>query len=723
MKYIKLELDNVVYFDRSKLDLDYMGTTIVQGRNLNANLKGRANGAGKSLLASAIASFKHGEPLGQRKFKHTLLDSDSSSLKLTIEKDGSTYVLHKYRKGKSIKWDILKDGTSVEARTSTIAENIVGELLDQSEDEFYTITYLDSRRLNVMQNGSVADRMRYFTNLFRLFDYDTLKDHFNQNIKNLRDSSIEVKVLKEQLSGLDWVLSYEDPSKEIKGLQTKIRRLKRKQEYWSKQQAAERILSRYSHLIGATFDKDEYKRLLKIKQYNQEANEHNEDYNERLKEYKRWLKTEKHLLKTFKSYSVSKLRGKELYQKCRDIYLDFRGRAKQLERDKQEMIKLAEGIKQVGQLKTEKAQFTSAYCNEKLNDIENQIKSLKKIKSVCPCCGTKLSKEHKKQHLAKLKAEIPVWENHLSKAGAWEAYELMRNRHASEAHLRRYAELGDYLFKQNQDDLDLDYVFPKAEPCEEPKCMKVKAFDKKAWVALKEQKANYQTYLAVKDQLEEAQSFKRKPKPDLSDLDAALSQVGELKAQYAEWVKAKSQHKAISKQVKRLEKDLADVPLYEALADAYSNKGVKLLVMKNLATSIQRNMNKWAHLVFPEPFKFKLDVGVNQFDFWCKRKDGRVSDVRHLSGAESRAFSLLFMLSVLPLIPANRRTNLCILDEFEAGLDEPTRNLLVSQYLPTLNQIVEHIIFITPNNIPEDKSVNRRTITVVKQGSKSYIEE
>ena len=100
-----------------------------------------------------------------------------------------------------------------------------------------------------------------------------------------------------------------------------------------------------------------------------------------------------------------------------------------------------------------------------------------------------------------------------------------------------------------------------------------------------------------------------------------------------------------------------------------------------------------------------------------------MSDVRHLSGAESRAFSLLFMLSVLPLIPSNRRTNLCILDEFEAGLDEPTRNLLVSQYLPTLNQIVEHIIFITPNNIPEDKSVNRRTITVVKQGSKSYIEE
>ena len=100
----------------------------------------------------------------------------------------------------------------------------------------------------------------------------------------------------------------------------------------------------------------------------------------------------------------------------------------------------------------------------------------------------------------------------------------------------------------------------------------------------------------------------------------------------------------------------------------------------------------------------------------------RTSDIRFLSGAESRSFSLLFMIACLPLIPRNRRSNLIVLDEFEAGLDKPTRELLVDKFLPALNKIVPHIIFITPNDICADKSVNRTTLTVVKSKDTTYIE-
>ena len=158
----------------------------------------------------------------------------------------------------------------------------------------------------------------------------------------------------------------------------------------------------------------------------------------------------------------------------------------------------------------------------------------------------------------------------------------------------------------------------------------------------------------------------------------------------------------------------------EALVDAYGQKGLKLLVMQNISKKIEQNLNKYAHLLFPEAFTFNIVVDSNVFDIFATRSDKRVSDIRFLSGAESRAFSLLWAISILPLIPASRRSNMIILDEFEAGLDEVTRNLLINDFLPALNEIVPHIVFITPYYY--EPTQDRRVVTVVKQGQISKLE-
>ena len=127
--------------------------------------------------------------------------------------------------------------------------------------------------------------------------------------------------------------------------------------------------------------------------------------------------------------------------------------------------------------------------------------------------------------------------------------------------------------------------------------------------------------------------------------------------------------------VRRVTRKLKDVDLLEALVDAYGQKGLKLLVMQNISKKIEQNLNKYAHLLFPEAFTFNIVVDSNVFDIFATRSDKRVSDIRFLSGAESRAFSLLWAISILPLIPASRRSNMIILDEFEAGLDEVTQSV------------------------------------------------
>jgi len=58
--------------------------------------------------------------------------------------------------------------------------------------------------------------------------------------------------------------------------------------------------------------------------------------------------------------------------------------------------------------------------------------------------------------------------------------------------------------------------------------------------------------------------------------------------------------------------------------------------------------------------------------------------------------------------------NIVVLDEFEAGMDEVTRQLILDKFLFNLNTIVPHIIFISPFSIQE--APGRRVITAVKRG-------
>jgi ABC-type transport system involved in cytochrome bd biosynthesis fused ATPase/permease subunit len=93
-----------------------------------------------------------------------------------------------------------------------------------------------------------------------------------------------------------------------------------------------------------------------------------------------------------------------------------------------------------------------------------------------------------------------------------------------------------------------------------------------------------------------------------------------------------------------------------------------------------------------------------------------------MSGAESRLFQLLFLISVLPLIPSNKRLNLVILDEFEAGLDDESKHRVIHEFLPQLLSVTHHIIFVTPFDPPSNVDQSR-VITVVKSSDTSTLEE
>jgi DNA repair exonuclease SbcCD ATPase subunit len=75
-----------------------------------------------------------------------------------------------------------------------------------------------------------------------------------------------------------------------------------------------------------------------------------------------------------------------------------------------------------------------------------------------------------------------------------------------------------------------------------------------------------------------------------------------------------------------------------------------------------------------------------------------VSDVRHLSGAESECFSLLCAASLIMLTPDSRKLNMIVLDEPTSHMHAVTRELFNQKFIPFLRELVPSVFIITPHD-------------------------
>ena len=695
---------NCMGFNNVVVPLDKVGTTIVKGRNLNATLSGRANGAGKTLLVSPISHFKYNT-------KQKSLFTSGSSIKLDVDVGGVPYSFVKSMPKNTVKYDIFKKGVNVEARTSSIAESLIHDILPQTEEEFYTFTYLDSRRPNDLQFGTPTTRLNFFSNIFRLEEFDVVRTKISERIKALSHKSAERQVLMSMLSEIQLLDDIDNARRKLKAAKKTIKKYQEWQLEKTRQQFYADTISKYKHLERFNNKEDESIQLLadatNIRVYNDRAKQHNDKVKRQSKAYKVWAKAEKKLQKIFES----KLKGNKLLVYCAETQVKAQDAYNTYVSNKAKRDRLLQDKQKAKSIKTSKCKDLNV-IDSQLEQYQQQIEDLhlNKGKARCSYCGSKINKKHYTQHVKDLTKKIK---------------DLESERKASLTNAKLKAEKDRLWNSTKQETLDNIKIKKVSKPkvvdlqyevvSKPDKLMKLKTpiditkhEDVKTWVSVK------QSYLKARQSLKDVGA-----KPNVKKATKILDKYSKTISDYDNALKRKT---SLETKISELDKELEDLPLYEALLVAYSNKGIKLSVMKQLATHIERNMNEYAHLLFPEKFKFSLNVDLNKFDILATRSK-RTSDIRFLSGAESRSFSLLFMIACLPLIPKARRSNIIVLDEFEAGLDKPTRDLLVNKFLPALNKIVPHIIFITPNDIPPDSAVNRTTLTVVKSKDTTYIEE
>jgi len=770
----RIELNNIVYYKKAELDLDYEGITVIRGRNYNVR-KGlrRSNGSGKSLLVSAMATLLNfGSPTANTAKRGASRDlmEDGSKLLLEVQSQDSKYVFVKSQVGKSIKFGVMQDGKDLKPRTAAIAQDEIKNIVGFTENEFFSLVYLDSRRPYLLQIGSPSQRLDFFTKLFRLDEYDTVRAYIRTAQKQLHDHRIRKETLEEELESINLDDNVTELQKQQEKLSAKVQSLR---EAIAEQQEArqeidlllshlptkekidrlrtelsitnpQQISVRIKNLQDAIKVRSRYEEYLREKAKAEKQQETNtEILTAQIHHVNRYIVDSKDVQATFDALCQEQ---DQLSLKLKELEAEYRSQYKQARKLKREKPKTISSIDSLNNRLDKQRATTISYET----DIKHIKFHLSTGKSSCSVCGGPLSKEDAQERYEsmrrkrassiketkKIEQAIKQAQDYAKFIEAKDRLQSLRNqiekvKEELKDTITPEAKSGIQEWIKAHNTLSQDDNIP--EWTEE--IPKFKIAELQAELDLvQELKSLYSVYSSVSETLKKSRKRWRgqnlrtakdnvthKIKEYSTRLTKAEEKLPHIEAQLLAHEQDSKRIRVLKKNIAKLDKLVKEAEVLDVLLEAYSAKGLKTLVAKRIADLIQQNMNNYAGLLFPEKFQFKFQIDAGQFDILVRRRAGgksRISDVRFLSGAESRAFTLLCLISIMPLIPKARRSNIVILDEMEANLDASGENLFIHQFLPTLNEIIPHILVVTPK---DTSYPNSRIFTAAKKGDETKL--
>jgi len=647
----------------------------------------------------------------------------------------------------------------IKARTTAIQQEKIAEHFPITQDEFYAYTFLSSiqgQRLH-FQVDKPAERLKFITSIFQLDSYDRLKKFFTGMLSRIKDEQTKFDVLESkllnvnsQLVRVNWSNEEAEASKsskkEFKLLKGKRDKLARSvsdlEQILGTLKSLKRLVEKRDELlqdfpVGKTVD-DVVARLRKRKAVIRIY----ESFQKQQAAYDRstqriraaldeleidGLPSQKKLIKKWESLDTQRV---SLYEKLADA----RNQAERLERCLRSSKQIEQKIIDLG--------FPSSDDVEMKANIDDDIsicRTTLKLKqllhssddSVCPTCmqGVDLASitknvkkaakrlqqlealsEARKHKLRRLEISAEITDIGLvSEPAILEArYEKLKTelqtiKNQIKVHQKR-TELQDNLNNIESPEAP-DKIPPKGADIEQIEealtvCRELGLINHSIENLLNDNPALVAAEDGIDSHVQDAKSKLDQVNDKLIEVD---KQYQKLTRSNSEYDLRLGEYRILAKQKLEFEHDIAGIKpllekrdLYKALEKAYSAKGLKVAKANEIARMLEANINRYSNLIFAEPFTFNVyatDKGV-----FCDvdRGNGKVTDVRLLSGSESDSFRLLFLLSLILMVPSERRTNFVVLDEPDSHMDDRTRSLFAERFIPFLREAVPHVFLITP---------------------------
>lgn len=172
------------------------------------------------------------------------------------------------------------------------------------------------------------------------------------------------------------------------------------------------------------------------------------------------------------------------------------------------------------------------------------------------------------------------------------------------------------------------------------------------------------------------------------------------------------------------------IRIQKGLCLAYGKRGLKVKKIKEIIEAIKIRLPTWVGLMFTQR-GFKIDTYGNEtnlgFQVVQSYQDGkgktreRRYDIRKLSGGERTRMMVALILTIIDIVPDNKKSNMLFLDEPEAGLDAVNRSLLAELLIPLL-QKRKPSLFLIAHSLEVPRSNFSTEITVTRKNAQGSIQ-
>ena len=718
------------------------GLSVIYGLNRAGGPQSKnSNGVGKSFLFSSLSEMIYEDPVVGE--KQDRVKSGTRAFSFTSGVTKKKISLIRYMKGRSEKVMVKEKGVDKELRTPTIAKNYLKKAWPITQEEYNTYVHLDSRIPHPLVMGTTTQRKQFFTSFFGLDKLDAERKLFTAELGKLAKVKVAFQELRSQYNkSKEDLLSPEDVERfktkaksyrlKLDALQSQFRET---QETIRLMQFAESAKAQIKVLNTACHDNisiEEFETAAKNNDW--ELKKVRKDIEE-CEEWEQYKRDNKHYTEAFEALSTATRRAvkKTGLSETRKLAA---ANAKELREVRTELAELqaeAESLESEFRAldRIEKPEGNEEDIATALRAYRHQLEHAEQFsEGKCETCGQVV----KIKDPAVLSKRVKTLTSQLRQHREYREYVKARK-------FQKELEVKINEARTNYDARSADLV--KLEPWKQineelqelPR--KPKPFEgKKLQIVvlrrmLEEIQERKQLLEFCRPHLESIIAFAELKTEDIEKAKASdglhdrMNNIQELLSK----VTAKLEvHRTIAARQKEtrerlieLKTQLKDEEPLRLLVQGYQDKNLKKMAIESISVRLMQLVNKYAKIIFPEDYTFEFQWGT-QISLLVHRKYGKrtlTSDVRKLSGAESKLFTIILVLALLAFVPAHKRCSLLILDEPSANLSREMTSSL-EELLPVLLTLIPSIILITPK---EEIYEGARTFTVVKRNGISTIEE
>jgi DNA repair exonuclease SbcCD ATPase subunit len=744
----ELRLTNHIVFKRLRWRLDSYPLTAIRGLNLDRGTS--ANAVGKSLLPNSIANLiTDAPPISIKKHSARELVFDKSRLELDVDNGKVPWSLHQYAKGKTVKYDIFRNGLDQEIDGNIRkAREFIHQAVPLSEEQFYSQVLISSYRPPVLLYGRASARLDFFEEIFDLRIYDLMRKSLLQDLTKINTKFAQSELLDKQREEIQPQLkrNLSEAINEIRQRHKKLLRRYRELNEQAQQLIAYTTLA--EQLSGDATLKELQRQQRRLDEQLKSANNKyirlHRNFGE-ARNNRKILHTRNKLQRRLDK--LPKIDKK--YGKLTTFILRAEDRIDQQQSNIRTYLQYQKHIDKFRELIAFVNLKNSGDPDNLQRELTENQHSFKQYKSLrpgqpCPVCDQLVNSRHHKHKLNSLQRNSTNLSDKLKRAKRARFCRQMQARVSKKL-------LYDFNIGQAQTKLrDLERKYAKSRELSQileqrrelinqlrqlPQVIKTKPLNRGKLRLLEhkisrmgQRKSTIRHDIKLLNKIADLGADYDNPRTAIRALRQVQQTIDKISprlqlisdrmhkftAQQSEYNAARRQLRDINNELIEIEAVINNKDIVAALVQAYSTKGIRLLQVQSLANTYITGLNSLSGSIYAEPVKFFAEVSPNQFPILAQRH-GKIGDVRSLSGSESHQFMVISALAMIKLMPRHLRCSHIFLDEMESGLSPPDMRLFTQNFIPLLTNSIPHTVIITPTFDDEMPIMNAQELVLVRK--------